>query len=191
MVLIWVANLPKVRFCYRVVVGIPGRTSVPILNLSTPPPPGILPQVFNQELYQFIQSKCTNIWYEHLKKQCSYICWFHEKMIESDLFHSEIFKNLQNLYEEVTFWAKKNDTLSCTSDLLADIIYCIHEVILLTFVHQFHQYFFLFGLPLHPPLVNFLTPAIKRQRSVHLAMALLAISWNSNWGFSGPCQPHL
>ena len=37
MVLIWVANLPKVRFCYRVVVGIPGRTSVPILNLSTPP----------------------------------------------------------------------------------------------------------------------------------------------------------
>ena len=38
MVLIWVANLPKVRFCYRVVVGISGRTSVPILNLSTPPP---------------------------------------------------------------------------------------------------------------------------------------------------------
>ena len=38
VVLIWVANLPKVRFCYRVVVGIPGRTSVPILNLSTPPP---------------------------------------------------------------------------------------------------------------------------------------------------------
>ena len=37
MVLIWVANLPKVRFCYRVVVGILGRTSVPILNLSTPP----------------------------------------------------------------------------------------------------------------------------------------------------------
>ena len=38
-----VANLPKVRFCYRVVVEIPGRTSVPILNLSTPPP-GLIPE---------------------------------------------------------------------------------------------------------------------------------------------------
>ena len=43
MVLIWVANLPKVRFCYRVVVGIPGRTSVPILNQSTPPPGVVVP----------------------------------------------------------------------------------------------------------------------------------------------------
>ena len=55
VVLIWVANLQKVRFCYRVVVGIPGRTSVPILNLSTPPGYKMLVNVHIIDKYNTIQ----------------------------------------------------------------------------------------------------------------------------------------